>query len=111
MERQQAIKEQRRKIEHFEEVKKCNAAKAQVKIYDEVESIFQSQSLSHSNEAASKTQATPITPLTLFHAPNTSQILDAPSPASVPYSHTVTTQAQQNNNLQPEATTCQTLKT
>uniref|UniRef100_A0AAV2LES7 Alkylated DNA repair protein AlkB homologue 8 N-terminal domain-containing protein n=1 Tax=Knipowitschia caucasica TaxID=637954 RepID=A0AAV2LES7_KNICA len=49
--RQQAMEEQRRKIDRLEEVKKLNAAKARVKVYQEAEHYSGSQSLSSKHRA------------------------------------------------------------
>ncbi|XP_061887367.1 uncharacterized protein LOC133638596 [Entelurus aequoreus] len=100
--RQQAMEEQRRKIDRLEEVKKMNAAKARVKVYDEVESTAESRSLLHSIKAASETQAIPITPSTPFQAINTTQVFHATSHAFAPHS-------QKTPIIQAKATS-QTLK-
>ncbi|XP_061767093.1 uncharacterized protein LOC133559382 isoform X2 [Nerophis ophidion] len=100
--RQQAMEEWRRKIDRLEEVTKMNAAKDRLKIYDEVESTAESQSLSHSIKAASETQAIPITPSIPFQAINTTQVFHATSHAFAPH-------IQQTPIIQAKATS-QTLK-
>ena len=39
--RKQAIQDKRRKLERLEEIKKLNAARARVKVYDQVEENFE----------------------------------------------------------------------
>lgn len=114
--RQQAMEEQRRKLERLEEIKRLNAAKARVKIYNEAENNYESRSLPYSNKLMSECHAVPITPLALFQAPNatsfaftplanteiTSQALKALSPPFIPQATpvpTAVTQLQQNSDL------------
>lgn len=112
--RQQAMEEQRRKLEHLEEIKRLNAATARVKIYNEAENNYESHSLPYSNKLVSECHAVPITQLTL-QAPNatspafalanttiTSLALKASSPPFIPQATpvpTAVTQHQQNSDL------------
>lgn len=82
------------------EVKKLNAAKARVKVYDDAESISAKRSSLHGIEAKSETQAVPILSHIPFQALNGTQVQDATSLAFVP----------QNPGVQPPATISQTLK-
>ncbi|XP_038583838.1 uncharacterized protein LOC119909695 [Micropterus salmoides] len=92
--RQQAMQEQRRKLERLEEVKKLNAARARVKVYDQIEENFKAIDLPHTVALAGEPQtlyasSPPFIPPSL---PVASQILNASSPPFSPPSLPVASQ-------------------
>ncbi|XP_028316746.1 uncharacterized protein LOC114471941 [Gouania willdenowi] len=81
--RQQAIQDKRRKLERLEEVKKLNAARARVKVYDQVE-----------ENSGSDNPMPDIKPLVQLQSPNsTMQTLNPSSPPFIAQSQTATNQA------------------
>ncbi|XP_076869830.1 uncharacterized protein LOC143521148 [Brachyhypopomus gauderio] len=93
--RQQAIQEKCRKLERLEELKKLNAARARVKIYDQVDENLEEISLPHHIEMATECQAAHVSNLPLISQslPVTTQILHASSPVFIPQSLPVASQA------------------
>ncbi|RXN12344.1 inner centromere -like protein [Labeo rohita] len=95
--RQQAMQDKRRKLERLEEVKKLNAARARVKVYDQVEGNFDAIDSLHDAESAEDFQVPPFTrpqyiPQSLPAKP---QVLQASSPPFIPQSLPAMTQVLQ----------------
>lgn len=93
---QQAIQDKCRKLEHLEEVKKLNAARARVKVYDQVEENFEANDLLDDIEPAGQPQtqvlqasSPPFTPQSL-KAPT--QVLQVSSPPFIPQASPVSDQ-------------------
>ncbi len=71
--RQQAMEDKRRKLERLEEVKKLNAARARVKVYDQVQENLEVNNLLDDSEPAGGPQT---------------QVLQASGPPFIPQSST-----------------------
>lgn len=93
--RQQAMQDKRRKLERLEEVKKLNAARARVKVYDQVEDNFETTDFLHDVEPAGELQVLNLTvpPDRPQSLPVTTQALYASSPSFIPQPLPVTSQA------------------
>ncbi len=99
--RQQAMQDKRRKLERLEEVKKLNAARARVKVYDQVEGHFDViDSLHNAGELQVPTFTS--SPFITQSLPATTQVLQASSPPFIPQSLPVTSQVHNAQSLQRE---------
>jgi len=92
--RQQAMQEQGRKLECLEEVKKFNAARARVKVYNQIEENFEATDLLHTVTPAGEPEtlnasSPPFIPPSL---PVASQTLNASNPPFIPPSLPVASQ-------------------
>lgn len=93
---QQAMQDKRRKLERLEEVKKLNAARARVKVYDQVEENSVGNDLLDDNEPATAQVPQVSSPSFIPQSlPATAQALQVSSPPFIPQSLPVTTQVLQ----------------
>ncbi|KAL0189882.1 hypothetical protein M9458_016981, partial [Cirrhinus mrigala] len=124
--RQQAMQDKQRKLERLEEVKKLNAARARVKVYDQLEGNFDATDSLHDAESAGDVQVPPFTspqfisqslpakpqvfqalspPFIPQSLPATTQVLQASSPPFIPQSLPVTSQVHNAQSLQQASQT------